>query len=217
MWVPWWLMRAKIAAFVLCSASVAGALVLVRVPEARGDGKPSQTAAKDGGSSSVGADKYDPQNRTHISLFMETCTQGNAKFMARDFPGAIEIYRKAIALQPTNPLGHYLLGEAQSASGNLTEAEASWTNADNLGDKDPPTKTKLLFVLADLKERQKKWDDAKAGWQRYAQYVAAHPDAGGQAATADARVKAIDDMLKQDKAYDIVRQRIAAEKADAGK
>ncbi|HEX4515857.1 MAG TPA: tetratricopeptide repeat protein [Polyangiaceae bacterium] len=200
-------MKAKVAALLVCSAAL-GALATVTLgiaPDARADNR------------SAADDKYDPANHTHISKFMETCVQGNAKFVSRDFPGAIDSYRKAIQLQPTNPLGHYLLGEAQSASGNLTEAEASWTNADNLGDKDPPTKTKLLFVLADLKERQKKWDDAKAGWQRYAQYVAAHPDAGGSAATSDARIKAIDDMLKQDKAYDIVRERIAAEKADAGK
>ena len=208
--VPLIAVKARIAALLVCSVAL-GAFVAV-APDARGDNKPASKPA-----GATPDDKYDPANRTHISKFMETCVQGNAKFISRDFPGAIEVYRKAIQLQPMNPLGHYLLGEAQSASGNLTEAEASWTNADNLGDKDPPIKTKLLFVLADLKERQKKWDDAKAGWQRYAQYVAAHADAGGSAATADARIKAIDDMLKQDKAYDVVRQRIAAEKTDAGK
>ena len=138
---------------------------------ATGDGKPATT--KDGGD-----DKYNPDNRTHISKFMETAVQGNVKLLSRDFPGAIELYRQAIQLQPTNPLGHYLLGEAQSASGNIPEAEASWTQADNLGDKVPEVKTRVLFCLADLKERQKKWDDAKAAWQRYQQYVAAHVDAG---------------------------------------
>ncbi len=203
-------MRAKMASFVFLAMTLgAGALAL-----AAGETK-KPAATKDAGASDD--DKYDPENRTHISKFMETCVKGNAKFMARDFPGAIEIYRQAIALQPNNPLGHYLLGEAQSAAGNLQEAEASWTNADNLGDKVPPVKTKLLFVLADLKERQKKWDDAKTAWQRYQSYVAAHPEAGGNAATAPARIQAIDDMLKQDKAYDVVRQRIAAEKADGGK
>jgi tetratricopeptide (TPR) repeat protein len=200
-------MRAKMASFVFLSFTLgAGAIAL-----AAGDSKPA--AGKDAGAASD--DKYDPDNRSHISHFMETCVQGNAKFVSRDFPGAIELYRKAIQLQPTNPLGHYLLGEAQSAAGNLSEAEASWTNADNLGDKTPSVKVKLLFVLADLKERQKKWDDAKSAWQRYREYVASHADAGGQAASADARIQAIDEMLKQDKAYDIVRQRIAAEK-DAG-
>jgi len=177
---------------------------------ASGDDKPA--AGKDGGS-----DKYDPNNRTHISKFVETIVRGNAKAVSRDFPGAIEIYREAIQLDPQNPLGHYLLGEAQSANNNLTEAEASWTQADNLGDKAPDVKTRVLFCLADLKERQKKWDDAKAAWQRYQQYVGAHGDAGGFGASAEARITAIDEAMKQDKAYDIVRQRIAAEKAEAGK
>jgi len=178
-----------------------------------GDAK--SAATKDGGKSSD--DKYDPDNRTHISKFMETTVEGNAKFVSRDFPGAIDLYRKAIQLEPTNPLGHYLLGEAQSASGNLTEAEASWTHADNIGDKNPQIKVRVLFCLADLKERQKKWDDAKAAWQRYKDFITSHPGSGGMAASADARILAIDQALKQDKAYDIVRQRIAAEKADGGK
>lgn len=187
-------------------------VVIASIPFAFAAADNKQATTKDGGD-----DKYDPDNRTHISKFMETAVQGNVKLLSRDFPGAIELYRQAIQLQPTNPLGHYLLGEAQSASGNIPEAEASWTQADNLGDKAPEVKTRVLFCLADLKERQKKWDDAKAAWQRYQQYVAAHVDAGGVPASAVARIQAIDEALKQDKAYDVVRQRIAAEKAEAGK
>ena len=187
------------------TAWIAMAIALGAIPFAFADGK---TKSAD--------DKYDPDNRTHISKFMETAVEGNKKLVSRDFPGAIQLYRQAIQLQPTNPLGHYLLGEAQSASGNLAEAEASWTQADNLGDKVPDVKVRILFCLADLKERQKKWDDAKAAWQRYKEYIASHAGAGGAPASADARISAIDEMLKQDKAYDIVRQRIAAEK-DGGK
>lgn len=151
------------------------------------------------------------------SKFMETVGRGNAKFVSRDFPGAVQIYRDAIQLEPRNPLGHYLLGEAQSALGNLGEAEASWTQADNIGDSDPSTKTKVLFCLADLKERQKKWDDAKTAWTKYKDYVTAHADAGGAPASADARIQAIETAEKQDQAYEIVRKRIADEKKDAGK
>jgi tetratricopeptide (TPR) repeat protein len=152
----------------------------------------------------------------HTSKFTDAVLRGNAKFVARDFPAAVDMYRQAIEAEPKNPYGHYLLGEAQSALGNLTEAEASWTTASNVGDVDPGTKTKVLFCLADLKERQKKWDDAKSGWEQYKQYVAAHADAGGAPASADARIAAIEAAEKQDKAYEIVRQRIAAEK-DGGK
>ena len=64
---------------------------------------------------------------------------------------------------------------------------------------------KILFVLADLKEREKKWDDAKTAWKAYGDYAAKHVDAGMAPATPPARIQAIDDMLKQDKAYDVVR------------
>lgn len=161
--------------------------------------------------------KYDPQNRTHISPFMETIALGNTKYIARDFPAAIETYRKAIALQPTHPLGHYLLAEAQLASGNLTEAEASFVAADNVADREPGVKVKVLFCLADLKERQKKWDEAKVAWQHYNDYGQAHGDAGAMPASATARIQAIDDALKQDKAYEAVRARIAAEKDGGAK
>jgi cytochrome c-type biogenesis protein CcmH/NrfG len=195
----------------VASMAVATGLTCLALGASAGDTKPA--AAKDGGSPD---DKYDPENRTHISKFMEAAVEGNKKLVSRDFPAAIEAYRKAIQLQPTNPLGHYLLGEAQSASGNLPEAEASWSQADNLGDKDPQVKVRVLFCLADLKERQKKWDDAKAGWQRYQQFITNHPGSGGFVTSAEARITAIDEAMKQDKAYDIVRQRIAAEK-DGGK
>jgi len=157
-----------------------------------------------------------PAKAHQVSKFTDAVMRGNAKFASRDFPGAVSVYREAIQAEPQNPYGHYLLGEAQSALGNLTEAEASWTQADNVGDKDPSTKTKALFCLADLKERQKKWDEAKTAWERYKEYVSAHASAGGNVASADARLLAIDTAQKQDKAYDIVRQRIAAEKKDGG-
>ncbi len=157
--------------------------------------------------------KYDPLNQTALSLFMETCLQGNAKYVARDLPGAIELYRRAIVLAPRNPLGHYLLGEALLASGSLNDAELSWKTAEEASDdRNPTMRARVLFVLADIKERQKKWDEAKAAWQVYGDYAQKHADAGASTQTSISRGQAIDDMLKQDKLYEVVRQRIAAER-----
>jgi tetratricopeptide (TPR) repeat protein len=163
-----------------------------------------------------GEKRTDPDNKTGISKFMETCVQGNGKYLARDFPAAIDLYRQAIQLQPKNPLGPYLLGEAQLAAGNVGEAEASFTQASNVADdRNRGLRAKILFCLADVKERQKKWDEAKTNWKSYVDY-AQKVDGGAFPASGTARIQAIDDMLKQDKAYEIVRQRIAAEK-DSGK
>jgi tetratricopeptide (TPR) repeat protein len=142
--------------------------------------------------------------------YKEACSQGNAKYVARDFPGAIEAYRMAIEVDPKNPLAHYLLGEAQLAAGSLTEADAAWNRAAlESNDKDPALRAKILFVLADLRERQKKWDDARAAWQVYLDWAAKYPGAGVFPASGQSRQQVIDAMLKQDKAYEVVRQRIA--------
>jgi hypothetical protein len=191
----------------------APALVLVPVAAAWGDDTPAENAP----ATDAGAKKHDPDNRTALSEWMEKCIQGNAKYIAHDLPGAIDLYHQAIQLAPKRPLPHYLLGEAQLGAGNLPEAEAALSDAEQTSDdRDPNVRGKVLFVLADVKEREKKWDDAKAAWKNYADYSAKHLDAGVTPATPPARIQAIDDMLKQDKAYDVVRQRIADEQKDAG-
>jgi tetratricopeptide (TPR) repeat protein len=141
--------------------------------------------------------------------YRDACIEGNTKYAARDFPAAIESYRKAIELDPKNPLGHYFLGEAQLAAGNMAEAEAAWSSAARVGtDKDATVMARVYFVLADLKERQKKWADARTAWQAYLDFAAKFPDAGAFPSSAQSRQQVIDAMMKQDKAYDVVRKRI---------
>lgn len=142
--------------------------------------------------------------------YSSTCAQGNAKYASRDFDGAIALYRKAIELAPHQGLGHYLLGEAQLGAGNLTEAEASWSRALDASDKDPALHGRVLFVTADLKERQKRWEDAKAAWQVYLEWAHRFPDAGAFPDSALSRQQVIDAVIKQDQSYEVVRQRIAA-------
>jgi tetratricopeptide (TPR) repeat protein len=146
--------------------------------------------------------------------YREACKDGNTKYAARDFVAAIAAYQKAIELDPNNALGHYFLGEAQLASGNLIEAEAAWNRASLAAtDKEPALRARILFVLADLKERQKKWDEARAAWQVYLDWATKFPNAGAFPGSAQSRQQAIDGMKKQDAAYAVVRQRIADTKA----
>jgi len=151
-----------------------------------------------------------PGPAVSAARYKEACRQGNAKVAARDLPAAIDSYRKAIEIDPKNPLAHYLLGEAQLAAGSLAEADAAWNRAAlESGEKDPALRAKVLFVLADLREREKKWDDARASWQVYLDWLAKYPKAGGFPASAQARQQAIDAATTQDKNYQVVRQRIA--------
>jgi len=203
-----WPRRITAALFVMSlpAASVAASALTLFAPagDAGAAGPPSASAAR-----------RDPSNVTGISEAMEAVLAGNARFMAKDFAGASEHYRRAIQLQPKNPLGHLALGEALLALGKVEDADAVWRQGAEVGDGYPNVKAKVLFCVADAKERQKKWDDARAAWQRYNEYAVANPDAGAFPASGAARIQAIDDMVKQDRAYDVVRKRIDEER-DAG-
>jgi tetratricopeptide (TPR) repeat protein len=198
--------RALAAAISLIAAP---ALVLSPLAAAFGDDAPSSSSAHPP-SSDAGAMRRDPDNRTGLAEWMSRCIDGNAKYLAHDIPGAIDMYRQAIQLAPKRPLPHYLLGEAELGAANLAEAELALNDAEGLADdRYVNVRGKVLFVLADLKERERKWSDAKEAWTKYADYAAKHTDAGLAPATPPARIQAIDDMLKQDAAYEVVRQRIS--------
>ena len=162
---------------------------------------------------------YDPENVTALSQFMELVVKGNAQYAAKDYPGAIDLYNKAIQLNPRNALGPYVLGEAYLATGNLAEAEAAFKAAEEINDaKTPPlVRSHVLFAVADCYEREKKWEQARAAWQVYTEHASKlGAEAGAHPQSGVARLKAIDDALKLDKQYELVRQRIAAERVDAG-
>ncbi len=180
---------------------------------------PRSTVGAEGGlpvaSLPAQVEKYDPDNVTALSKFMENCIVGNNKYVGKDFAGAADSYRKAIKLAPKNALGPYLLAEALLAQGNVAEADASLKEAqENADDRSPAVRAKILFLVAELLERQKKWEQAHAAWDAYGEYVGKYHDAGAPL-SAPARILALDEVTKQDKAYEVVRQRIAGEK-DAG-
>jgi tetratricopeptide (TPR) repeat protein len=157
-----------------------------------------------------GAGKSVQSDARGAGKYADACAQGNAKYASRDFQGAIEFYRSAIELDPKNPLGYYLLGESDLAAGSIAEAEAAWNRASaDSSDKDPALRARILFVIADLKERQWKWDEAKAAWQVYLDWASRFPNVASFPASARSRLQVIDAMLKRDKAYEIVRRRIA--------
>jgi tetratricopeptide (TPR) repeat protein len=207
----------------LASATAAGSLALVALltlaptdaagqkPAPAAAAKPKAAPASDGG------DRYDPENITAISQFMEIVGKGTEKYNAKDYPAAIDTFKQAISLNPRQPLGPYLLGEAYLAMSNYGEAEAAFKSAEELNDpKQAQVRSNVLFAIADCYERQKKWEQARTAWQAYTELAAKlGTDAGAHPQSGAARIKAVDEWLALDKRYEIVRQRIAAEKAAA--
>ncbi len=181
-------------------------LALPSVASAQGAKSDKSAANAASGSGEV---RRDPQGIKGISPFWEALNKGDSAYVARDFDGAIAAYRDAITKEPHNAMGHYRMGEAQLAKGNTQEAEASWVNALNFVGSDASLKAKILFCLADLRERQKSYDDATDIWNKYEALAKESPKTKMYPESAEARKKAIETWKKMLSDYGAVKQRIA--------
>lgn len=153
--------------------------------------------------------RTDPKGITGISPFMEKLSKGQKLVIARDFAGAITAFQEAITEDPKNALGHLYLGSAQLLKGDLGEADASFQTALRNVGPDDAVRAKISFALADLRERQRKWDEAKGGWETY-QKDADRPKAKGYPDTGKERRGAIDKWVDLEKKVVPVKERIAA-------
>jgi TPR repeat len=142
----------------------------------------TDTAAK-----SADGVKRDPKGIKGISPYQELIVKGDRAYVARDFDGAIALYRQAIQTEPQNALGHYRVGAAQLAKGDQKEAEAAWISGLRFVLRDGSLKARLIFALADLRERQKNSDEAIARWKEYSATAEAEKEAVTYPATATER------------------------------
>jgi tetratricopeptide (TPR) repeat protein len=143
-----------------------------------------------------GGVRRDPHGVKGISPFQEAVKKGDNALVARDFDGALAAYREAISSEPENALGQYRLGETQIAKGNLPEAEAAFVAGLRFVRADAPLKAKLQFALADLRERQKNYDDATAKWTDYQTQTTEQKESKGFPASAMERKRVIEAWLK---------------------
>ncbi len=171
--------------------------------------KPGATApgATTPGATAPGQPRRDPNGQTGISPYMEQLKKGEDAYVARDFPGAVAAFQEAIKIDVQKMVGYYRIAEAHLAAGNMAEAEAQWQSAlTKTGSND--LKAKVYFCLADLRERQQKWAEAKEAWNTYSTFLQGNPTALGYAATAIERIKQIDRRVKDEKDYGEVKARI---------
>jgi thioredoxin-like negative regulator of GroEL len=168
------------------------------------------------------SDNHDPENITAISQYMENVAKGAEQFKKGDHTAAVDLFKKAVPLAPKNPLAHLLLGEAYLAKNNLSEAEAAFLAAREAATASDAKgllfRSHVLFAVADVYERQKKWTEAKTAWQAYLEQASRlGPDSGAHPASGVARKAAVDKVLEREKLYAAVRERIAAEKDGGAK
>jgi TolA-binding protein len=152
--------------------------------------------------------RRDPKGIKGISPFWELIKRGDDAIVARDFDSAIQAYRDALTKEPQNPMGHYRMGEAQLLKGDMKEARAAWESAKRFAGEQHALKAKILFVLADLSERERELADATNGWTGYAQLAKQHPEAKTYPNSAADRQKRIEIWKKLEVAYAPVKERI---------
>ena len=177
----------------------------------KADAKADAKAAKEKDGSTVGADgvRRDSKGIKGISPYMEQIVRGDRAYIARDFDGAILNYREAIKLEPEKALGHYRVGAAQLAKGDQKEAEAAYVNGLRFVGKDGTLKGKLIFALADLRERQKNNDEAIGRWKEYAKNAEDEKEAITYPGTATERVARNEAWKKNVSESEEVKVRIA--------
>jgi tetratricopeptide (TPR) repeat protein len=134
--------------------------------------------------------------------------KGDGAYLARDYDGAIAAYREELGRNAGSALAHYRLGEAELAKGDTNGAEQSWQNALRFVGKDERLRGKLLFVLADLRERVKAYDDAIQRWKEYSAQAQAQPETRGYPASAAERVKRCEEWKKISADAALVKERI---------
>jgi tetratricopeptide (TPR) repeat protein len=190
--------------FVLSAALVVGAQ------------QPPASAPAPAPAASPAASAAAPRAKAGPSPYTPKVLKGNAAYLAKDDAGAIVAYKEAVAADPTAPLPYYLLAEAQIAAGALPDADLSLKAGLANADKNDLVKCKILFVLADLRERQGKLEEARKAWEEYAQFVTSHPASNGYVATATERIRVIDQHFELAKKSEAVKQRIEQRLKETG-
>lgn len=190
-------------------------VVLAVAPAALAEKKKDDASAKKDPYKGEDGVRRDPQGVKGISPFWESLKKGDAAFAARDFDAAIAAYKEAITKEPQNALGFYRLGEAQLAKGDQQEAEAAWVSALRFAN-DPPLKAKVMHVLADLRERQKAYDDATDRWNAYEKYGTEQSQAKAYPATPVDRKKRITEWKRLVEEGAQVKARIEKRLKEAG-
>jgi tetratricopeptide (TPR) repeat protein len=165
--------------------------------------------AKDAPAVDADGVRRDPGGIKGISPYLELINKGDRAYVARDFDGAIAAFREAVQSQPQNAVGHHRLGAAQLAKGDQKEAEAAFVNGLRFVGKDASLRGKLLFALADLRERQKNSDEAIGRWKEYARNAEDAREAVTYPATATERLARNEAWKQNAQASAAVKDRIA--------
>ena len=164
--------------------------------------------------STVSASASTSSNKPKASPSQEHIDRGIAAFTARDIDGAMTAFEDAITAEPARAYCYYMLGQVQRIQKKLDDADATFQKGLQRAARDPNTRVKLLFVIADTREQMRRWDDAITAWKAYADFLASAPKLKGYPETATARIQVIERRKTMEVDYGKVRERIQQRERD---
>jgi tetratricopeptide (TPR) repeat protein len=212
-------MRARLASAALLACALAtsasGALAQGKASPEKPAAAPKADAAP-AAKAAPGGVRRDPAGKAGISPYMEAIVRGDRAYGTADYQGALDSYGEAVQLDPEAMLAYYRLGLVHLQQGKLDDVETLMQKASKKKGPDELA-AKVLFVLADLRERQGKWQLAKDAWSTYTAFVEGHPKSKGYADTAIERQKQIDRRVKYEVDYGAVKERIARRQKEVEK
>jgi tetratricopeptide (TPR) repeat protein len=206
-------MRHRIVVASSCLVLVSSTLIVWAQQPPPAPAPAPASASATPGTTPAGTTRLEPKGK---SPYTPKVLKGNAAYKAKDYAGAVVAYKEAIAADPAAPLPYYLLAEAQIAAGSLPDADVSLKAGLAKADTNDVVKCKLLFVLADLRERDGKLEEARKAWEDYAQFVTSHPASNGYLATATERIRVIDQHFDLGKKSAAVKARIEQRLKETG-
>jgi len=152
--------------------------------------------------------RRDAAGRTGISPAWEAIKRGDDAYAAHNFDGAIHEYQAAIEARPQNPVGHYRLACVLVANGDFKQAQEELDAALRFAKSDSVTAGKVLFVMADLKERQQDYPAALVAWKAYSAFASNHPEVKTFPGTSESRQARLAAYLELAQRSAQVKQRI---------
>ena len=195
-------MNARAALLILAVTSTPTGFAFAQTPAAPA---PEVKATATSGQSAV---RRDPAGKTGISPAWEAIKRGDDAYAAHNLDGAIREYQAAIGAKPQNPVAHYRLACALITKGDFKQAHESLDSALKVVQHDAETAAKVLFVKADLKEREHDYPAALEAWKAYAQFVKSNAGVKAFPASGESREAKLSQVIKLNEESAKVKQRI---------
>jgi tetratricopeptide (TPR) repeat protein len=161
----------------------------------------------------AGSARRDPDGVRGISPYTEGLLRGDARYIARDFEGALREYQSAIALAPARPEGHLRVAEVELRRQKYESAEEALSAAARFGAKVPAVVVTVAHYRALLLEAKGALESALAAWENVEKEATGAAPAPQLVLVAIERRKVISARVEMLKASAAVKARV--EKAES--